>query len=151
MEDTQGMGQPNTQPTEEAAVEPQTEADDRKNLEHMREELRVRRIGLLKAIDPALPANVETWKANHGLIDSQHILSTLYIWRGMNRSEYIALMNVSGDKWKNEESIVSKCLLHPPIRTMDWVVMPAGLPTTLSELILGSSGFGADDPMPVRL
>lgn len=128
-----------------------SEGDDRKIVESAREEMRARRMEYIRSLDPALPASIEAWKQQFGPLDSQHILGKLYIWRGMLRSEYIALMNSSGDKWKNEEMIVDKCLLHPKLRMIDSVQFPAGLLTTLGDLILQSSGFSPDDPMPVRL
>lgn len=146
------LGQPAPK-TEQKEAKPKelSEADDRKVLLKMQEENRLRRTAYLKTISPQLPAMVDEWKRTYGVIDSQHILRTLYIWRGMSRSEYIALMNVAGDKWKNEEQMVDKCLLWPVIKPTDWVMLPAGIPSTLADLILATSGFGPDDQFPVRL
>jgi hypothetical protein len=84
-------------------------------------------------------------------VESIHVLGTLYIYRGMNRGEYIALMQQGQDKIKNDETVASKCTLFPKIEQLAWVELPAGLPTTLADLILTASGFGAEDPVPVRL
>jgi hypothetical protein len=150
MSTPEALGQPTKDAPKEAPKEA-SEADDRRALNKIHEEQRQRRVAYLATIDPGLPTMVEDWKRQYGVIDSQHLLRTLYIWRGMSRSEYIALMNVSGDKWKNEESVVDKCLLWPKINPGDWVTLPAGLPSTLSDLIMATSGFGPDDAMPVRL
>lgn len=127
------------------------EIEDRQALDQIREQNRTRRIEYLKAINPQLPELVEQWKQRWGRIESVHILGEMYIWRGMDRAEYIGMMTAGLDKNKNEEAIASKCLLWPEISTLDWVKNPAGLPTTLSDLVLASSGFGTEDPIPVRL
>ena len=128
-----------------------SEVEDRQQLEKIREENRVSRTAYLATIEEGLPQQVDVWKQNFGRIESIHILGQLFIWRGMTRSEYIALMGSGQEKMKNEEAICSKCLLYPQIDKLDWVSMPAGLPTTLSDHVLASSGFGTEDPIPVRL
>jgi hypothetical protein len=154
MDKAAALGQPEAAPEaepKETKPKEASEADDRKALNKQLEDQRQRRIAYLKTIHPDLPRMVEEWKRTYGIIDSQHLLRTLYIWRGLSRSEYIALMNITGDKWKSEEQTVDKCLLWPVIKSGDWVTLPAGLPSTLSDLILASSGFGPDDQFPVRL
>lgn len=127
------------------------EAEDRKELDRLREEARGKRIAYLAGINKDLPAMVDKWKEQFPRVESIHILGTLYIYRGMNRGEYIALMQQGQDKIKNDETVASKCTLYPKIEQMAWVELPAGLPTTLADLILTASGFGAEDPVPIRL
>jgi hypothetical protein len=142
---------PEEQRVDDSQRQEANEAHDREQLEKVREENRRARIAYLATIDATLPDKVEGWKQQFGRIESIHILGQLFIWRGMTRAEYIALMGGGQEKMKNEEAITSKCLLYPQIDQLDWVKMPAGLPTTLSDHVLATSGFGTEDPIPVRL
>ena len=137
-----------TTPEETSGVA--NEAVDREELHKIREDNRQRRIGYLDVLQPGLANEVEVWKSKYGRLESQHILDQLYIYRGMNRGEYIALMSQGDDKLKNEQVIAEKCVLWPR-QKWDWIILPAGLPTTLSDLVLANSAFGAQDPAPVRL
>jgi hypothetical protein len=134
-----------------AAPERKGETEDRLELDRLRAEARQKRIAYLESLDPKLPAMIEEWKKGFNRVESIHILGTLYIYRNMTRGEYIALMQQGQDKIKNDEMVASKCLLWPKIEQLAWVTLPAGLPTTISDLVLTSSGFGAEDPVPIRL
>lgn len=127
------------------------EIKDREELKRLQEEARKNRMDYLKSIEPTLPKKVDEWKAKYGRVDSVHIAGQLYIYRGLIRSEYLATMGAGLDKNKNDEKIASKCLLWPRIEETAWISMPAGVPMTISDLVLTASGFGTEDAIPVRL
>jgi hypothetical protein len=127
------------------------ERQDRDELKRLHEEARVRRTAYLSSIDPKLPDAVDKWKGEFPRVESVHISGQLYIYRGLRRDEYLATMGAGLDKNKNDEKIASRCLLWPEVPETNWVSMPAGIPMTLSDLILTASGFGVEDAIPVRL
>jgi len=139
--------------TDTKSNEPTSELQDRATLEEARTTTGKRRREYLAAIDKDLPAKVDAWKEKfQGVeISSVHIGGQLFIYRGLNRGEYMAIMTQGFDKGKNEEHIASRGLLWPEISMLDWVTRPAGLPITLSDLILAASSFGTEEVMPIRL
>jgi len=143
--------QPGEAPAKKEDPSKRGEADDRGEIQRLREEARGKRLEYLRSLNKDLPEMVERWKAQFPRVESIHVLGTLYIYRGMNRGEYIALMQQGQDKIKNDEMVASKCTLHPKTEQLAWVELPAGLPTTLADLILTASGFGAEDAVPIRL
>jgi len=146
----QQPAQPNEVPKEEED-QGKTEREDRDELKRLQEEARKRRTEYLASIDKTLPGLVEKWKGEYPRIESIHIAGQLYIYRGLRRDEYLSTMGAGLDKNKNDEKIASKCLLWPKVAETNWVNMPAGIPMTLSDLILTASGFGTEDAIPVRL
>jgi len=133
--------------------EPTTEAHDRQAMEAARETNRKRRLEYLAQIHKDLPAMVDQWKEKFrgAKIESAHVGGQLYIYRGLNRVEYLGIMSQGMDKAKNEEHLASKGTLWPSIGILDWATLPAGLPVTLSDLILAASSFGTEEVVPVRL
>lgn len=133
--------------------EPTSELQDRTELEAARSANSKRRREYLAAIDKDLPAKVDAWKEKfQGVeISSVHIGGQLFIYRGLNRGEYMSVMTQGLPKEKNEEYLASKGLLWPEITTLDWVTRPAGLPVTLADLVLASSSFGTEEVVPIRL
>lgn len=131
--------------------DPETEGEERQKLRELQEEARQRRMAYLQSVSPELPQIVEDAKRMHPRVESIHIAGQLYIYRGLKRSEYLQTMGAGLDKNKNDEKIASKCLIWPRVPETDWINMPAGIPMTLSDLILTASGFGAEDAIPVRL
>jgi hypothetical protein len=149
------MEDPKDQPTDEQKkadeAAAKAEATEREELKQMQEDAKKRRMEYLASIDESLPQKVEQWKAEYPRIESIHIAGQLYIYRGLRRDEYLSTMGAGLDKNKNDEKISSKCLLWPKVAETAWINMPAGVPMTLSDLILTSSGFGTEDAIPVRL
>lgn len=93
-------------------------------------------------------SQVEIWKKQYG---EGHVLHTVvvdkhFIFRTLNRFEYkqiVAMNNV--DALMREEIICSTCVLHP--RNYNFKTMAsteAGYPSTLSKIIMESSGFTSE-------
>jgi hypothetical protein len=135
----------------EGAEDAPNEVKARRELEEARTEAATARTAYLEDVSPGLAARVADWKRKYGRVESTHILDQIYVYRGMNRGEYQAMVIRGLDKEKNEQDIAARCVLFPDLSTMDWVLMPAGLPYTLSELTLAASGFVTQDPSPIRL
>jgi hypothetical protein len=145
------MDEQQDQRSREEKEQPSSEAQDRAELDKLREEARQRRLDYLESLEEGLSAKAMEWKQTFKNVESIHVLNQLWIYRGLTRGEYLTLMSQGQDKAKNEILICNKCILWPGIDPSLWDAMGAGLTTTLSDLILAASGFGAEDPVPIRL
>jgi len=143
--------QPEEQTTNEEPEKEITERELRDRLMKEEAAARAKRMEYLKSIDPSLPEKVAQWKRDYPYVGSVHIQDQLYIFRAISRAEYLAIATKIGDQAKIEEALASKGLLWPPINTMEWVTMPAGIPFTLSQLVQQASGFQPDETLPIRL
>lgn len=151
------MGTPEEK-VQEKAQEEMTELGAREVLAKAQEEARKERMEVLAKLDKDLPARVMEWKAQfpNVPIESIHIIGQPYIYRGLIRSEYLAVIRANKDRHETDEAIASRGLLHPKIGVLDWVQKEAGLPFTLSALVMAASGFEPSDKIgdqaaPVRL
>lgn len=128
-----------------------TEAQLRREILQEEEKARQKRMAYLGSLDPNLPAMVEQWKNDFQRVESIHILDQLYIYRGLSRAEFYAIMGNTNDPLKQDENFASKGLLWPQIEALNWTTRAAGIPSTLSRLIQEASGFSPADVAPVRL
>lgn len=88
---------------------------------------------------------LEDWKAR---FDNDLYMSDfnneVFIWRPIRRKEYRDIQRVEGvkDEYYMEEAICRTCVLFPEDYAMHKITFgKAGLPTTLSQLIMERSGF----------
>lgn len=100
-----------------------------------------------EAIFPDGPTynQVAEWKSMYdGEIFMSDFNSTIFIWRPIRRKEYRDLQRAEGatDEFYLEEGITRTCLLWPEDYAMQKLTFgKAGIPYTLSQLIMERSGF----------
>lgn len=86
------------------------------------------------------------WKVrNNNEVYMSDFDDEIFIWRPLRRKEYRDLNRVEGqrDEFYIEESICRACVLWPEEYGQHTMVFgKAGIPSTLSNLILERSGFG---------
>lgn len=88
---------------------------------------------------------VEDWKSR---FDNDLYMSDfnneVFIWRPIRRKEYRDIQRVEGvkDEYYMEEAVCRTCVLWPQDYAMHKITFgKAGLPTTLSQLVMERSGF----------
>lgn len=88
---------------------------------------------------------LEDWKAR---FDNDIYMSDfnneIFIWRPIRRKEYRDIQRVEGvkDEYYMEEAMCRTCILFPEDYAMHKITFgKAGVPTTLSQLIMERSGF----------
>lgn len=88
---------------------------------------------------------VAEWKSMYdGEIFMSDFNNTIFIWRPIRRKEYRDLQRAEGstDEFYLEEAITRTCLLWPEDYAMQKLTFgKAGIPSTLSQLIMERSGF----------
>ena len=94
---------------------------------------------------------IEQWKGQFGTVEMTKIGGEYYIYRSMNRKEYRDMIEQNLVRNQNEEYVMRRCVLHPKI---DELILgsagPAGLPSSISTLVMEISQF-APDEAPIRL
>lgn len=88
---------------------------------------------------------VSEWKSRYdGEIFMSDFNDEMLIWRPIRRKEYRDLQRVEGntDEYYLEEAICRTCVLWPEDYAMHKITFgKAGVPTTLSQMIMERSGF----------
>lgn len=88
---------------------------------------------------------VQDWKSRYdGEIFMSDFNDKMFIWRPIRRKEYRDIQTLEGspDEYYIEETICRKCILWPEDYAMQKMTFgKAGIPTTLSQLIMERSGF----------
>lgn len=88
---------------------------------------------------------ISDWKSRYdGEIFMSDFNGEMLIWRPIRRKEYRDLQRVEGaaDEYYLEESICRTCVLFPEDYAMHKITFgKAGVPTTLSQMIMERSGF----------
>lgn len=88
---------------------------------------------------------VSDWKARYdGEIYMSDFADQIFIWRPIRRKEYREIQRVEGsvDEYYMEESICRTCVLYPEDYAMHKITFgKAGIPSTLSQMIMERSGF----------
>lgn len=100
-----------------------------------------------------LRSEVESWKKQFGNVYAVQLSVSndeddpaIYIWRPLNRAEYKAILALKNtDPLQREEMICETCVLWPKGFTYEVIASgKAGIPSTLAELIMSTSGFIQD-------
>lgn len=88
---------------------------------------------------------LQEWKSRYdGEIYMSDFNDKMFIWRPIRRKEYRDIQNMEGnrDEYYMEEAICRTCLLWPEDYAMQKMTFgKAGIPTTMSQLIMERSGF----------
>ncbi len=91
---------------------------------------------------------IEEMKKKYGEIYQVTLGGTVYVYRPLKRIEYKQIMsNAEQSRTFTEEQVVQKCVIHPKF---DLAGTKAGTVTTLTDLIMVASDFGAQEE-PIRL
>src|SRR5699024_10310401 len=94
---------------------------------------------------------VEGWKDKHGHIYFTSFDADIYVWRAVTRAEYKELSASDESIFDREEAYVDLCVLYPRnFKAADLTKGGAGIPTTLTEMIMQKSGFVAQS-IPIKL
>ena len=93
------------------------------------------------------------WKSRYdGEIYMSDFDDTIFLWRPIRRKEFRDIQRIEGakDEYYMEESICRACVLWPEDYALHRITFgKAGIPTTLSQLIMERSGFLR--PMTMKL
>jgi len=96
---------------------------------------------------------LEDWKSRYdGEIYMSDFDDTIFLWRPIRRKEFRDIQRIEGakDEYYMEESICRACVLWPEDYALHRITFgKAGIPTTLSQLIMERSGFLR--PMTMKL
>lgn len=88
---------------------------------------------------------LEDWKSRFdGEIYMSDFNNQIFLWRPIRRKEYRDLQRVDGakDEYYMEEAMCRTCVLWPEDYALHKITFgKAGVPTTLSQLIMERSGF----------
>lgn len=87
------------------------------------------------------PEIIKELKEKHGDIYKTTIDGVDYVWRPLRRDEYKEIVNQDMDIIDKEEIIARKCTVWPELTEEDWLNIPAGVPTTISDGVMSKSGF----------
>lgn len=134
----------NDQPEEVEATEEGETAEEIEENETFEEEMAHEGTDEIFPFGPTYD-QVEDWKSR---FDNDLYMSDfnneVFIWRPIRRKEYRDIQRVEGvkDEYYMEEAICRTCVLYPEDYAMHKITFgKAGLPTTLSQLIMERSGF----------
>lgn len=92
-------------------------------------------------------SKLDIWKKQYGVTKVYHtkILDRHFIFRTLRRFEYEQIASMTLDAVGNEEIICKTCVLWPPKYDYDYMSKDsAGIPSTLSQIILENSGFTSE-------
>ena len=87
---------------------------------------------------------LQDWKSRFdGEVYMSDFNDTIFIWRPIRRKEYKEIQNIENiNEYYMEEQICQRCMLWPEDYAMQKMTFgKAGIPTTLSQLIMERSGF----------
>lgn len=124
------------------------DADDLEEVEQLHEDIEAE--AQFDGSDEVFPFGptydqVQEWKSRYdGEIYMSDFNDKLFIWRPIRRKEFREIQQLDGnpDEYYIEEAICRTCLLWPEDYAMQKMTFgKAGIPTTMSQLIMERSGF----------
>jgi len=93
---------------------------------------------------------LEGWKRNHPLgVGMTWIGGKPYIYRALSLGEYLGILEKNPEAADFQKAVASRALLYPEINDNEYITSLAGLPTSLSNAILQTSGFEQTIAIPV--
>jgi hypothetical protein len=94
---------------------------------------------------------IAEWKAKYGDVFLINLGDEKFIYRPLKRFEYKTIMlNADSTRAFNEEKIVQMCVINPVMDVTKMPTLKAGTISTLVELIMAASNFGATEE-PIKL
>lgn len=87
-------------------------------------------------------SNLRKWKEKYVDIYRTEFESEVFVWRELTRAEFDKAKAVYSDEEEREQYVCRLCVLSPA--NYDFANCYAGIPTTLTRLILTESGFSGD-------
>lgn len=102
-------------------------------------------------VNEVTPQHIETWKRMFGSVYKVKIAGQEFYFRPIYRHEMLQIQewmqkNPDATVGQMDEKVVEYCLLSPDWKAADFLMMPAGVLSTLSRRIQDRSGFEADGP-----
>jgi hypothetical protein len=85
---------------------------------------------------------LNVWRDQYENIYKTELCGEEFIWRELTKVEFDKAKRYYTDDGEREEYVCSLCVLKP--LNYDYANCPAGIPTTLTRLILAESGFIGD-------
>ena len=93
---------------------------------------------------------VDQWKQHYKEVYMVVVMNRVWFYRPITRTEYLAIMANSQDRFLNEEAIAATCLIWPQMEVLQLRGESAGITTALSDYVMRMSGF-APTSTPVKL